>query len=128
MKYQNGTRRRRYAQRKSVQFFAATDGLIEISNGTDAISRLAAVGFVRAVYSMLLRDFNIDLKRKTIEDGTYVLFDYLESQTLNDYIAPELGLAYGRALALAVLELGYHREPVKQGGLLYLKNIRPIMY
>ena len=128
MKHSGSTKRRRHAQLKSVQLFAATEGLIVLSNGTDAITRQAAVGFVKAVYSMFLRDFNIDLKRKAIEDGTYMLFDYLESQTLNDYIAPELGLAYGPALALDVMELGYHKEPTKRGGRLTLKKIRPILY
>ena len=128
MKHSGSTKRRRHAQLKSVQLFAATEGLIVLSNGTDAITRQAAVGFVKAVYSMFLRDFNIDLKRKAIEDGTYMLFDYLESQTLNDYIAPELGLAYGQALALAVMELGYHKEPLNRGGRLTLKKIRPILY
>jgi hypothetical protein len=128
MKHSGGTRRYRYAQLKSVQLFAATEGLIMLSNGTDAITKEAALGFVKAVYSMFLRDFNIDLKRKAIEDGTYLLFDYLESQTLNDYIAPELGLAYGQALALAVMELGYHKEPPIRGGRLALKKIRPILY
>jgi hypothetical protein len=128
MGHSGGTRRHRYAQLKSVQLFAATDGVIALSNGTDAITRQATVGFVKAVYSMFLRDFNIDLKRKVIEDGTYILFDYLESQTLNEYIDPELGLAYGRALALAVMELGYHKEQPKRGGRLTLKKIRPVLY
>ncbi len=128
MKHSGGTRRRRFAQLKSVQLFAATDGLIAFSNGTDAITKQATLGFVKAVYSMFLRDFNIDLKRKAIEDGTYLLFDYLESQTLNDYIAPELGLAYGRALALAIMELGYHKEPPIRGGRLTIKDITPILY
>jgi hypothetical protein len=123
----SGTRRRRHAQLMSTQFFVATDGLIEVSNGTDAITQQAALKFTRAVASMFLRDFNIDLRNKSLEESTYMLFEYLRSQTLNDYISPELGSAYGRALAISVLEEGCHRELPSNEGHLILKRIAPIM-
>ncbi len=123
----SGTRRRRHAQLMSKQFFVATDGLIEVSNGTDAITRQAALKFTKSVASMFLRDFNIDLKNKSVEDATYALFEYLQNQTLNDYIDPELGLAYGRSLALSVVELGYHKDLPSNGGNLILKRIAPIL-
>jgi len=103
-------RRRRLAQKQAVAFFAATKDVILISKGTDAISKTAAKEFIFAVQPMLLHDFNVDLRTKPIEAGTYALFSYLESQTLNDYIEPQLAIFYGQALALSLIELGLHCE------------------
>lgn len=119
--------RRRLAQSKTVQFFAATGGLIEISKGTDGVTRQAAKDFSLAVYSMFLYDQRIDLKHKSLEEGTYLLFDYLQSQTLNDYIEPQMGLFYGQALAQAVIDLDYHNELVNPGFEWCIKSIRLVV-
>lgn len=116
-------RRRRTAQKQAVAFFAATDEVIQFSKGTDAISQTAAKEFVLAVQPMFLKDHNIDLKTKPIEDGTYLLFSYLESQTLNDYIDPTMALFYGQALAMSLIKLGLHSEKLAHDGTFVIRRL-----
>ena len=119
-------RRRRFAQQQAVEFFTATDGIIMVSKGIDAISQHASEGFVQAAYSMFLRDHNIDLRTQALEDATFLLFAYLESQTLNDHIEPELAFAYGQALALSLIKLGLHSEKAQAGYQFVIQGLKPV--
>lgn len=120
-------RRRRCAQQQAAAFFVATDDIIQVSKGTDAITQNACQGFVRAVNCMFLRDHNIDLRSRNLEDATFLVFSYLQSQTLNDYIEPKLAFAYGQALALTLIKLGLHAEKAATGNCFVLKKLTPLL-
>ena len=118
--------RRRQAQNQAQAFFGATDGIIDVSKGTDAITLNACKDFVQAVHTMFLRDHNIDLREKNLEDSTFLVFSYLQSQTMNDYIEPNMAFAYGQALALSIMKLGLHKEQAHKGYRLVITGFQPI--
>lgn len=118
--------RRRSAQNQAQTFFGVTDGIIQVSKGTDAITQNACKDFVRAVNTMFLHDHNIDLRRKALEEATYLVFCYLQSQTLNDYIEPKMAFAFGQALALSLIKLGLHKEQAQEGNKVVLTGFNPI--
>ncbi len=100
----------RLAEVQAAEFFIVTDGLIEASGGTDAISRHAAQKYVQAASNMFLEEHNIDLKHESIEDSTFLLFVYLQSQTEEYRIATALGAVYGHAFGQALIDIGFHDE------------------
>lgn len=118
--------RRRMAQNQAKAFFDATDGVIQVSKGLDAITQNACKDFVLAVNTMFLRDHNIDIRNKSLEEATFLVFSYLQSQTLNDYIEPNMAFAYGQALALGLIKLGLHQEKAQQGHHLVVTGFKPV--
>ena len=118
--------RRRMAQNQAQMFFVATDGIIQVSKGVDAITQNACKDFVRAVHSMFLHDHNIDLRCRALDEATFLVFSYLQSQTLNDYIEPDKVFAYGQALALSLIKLGLHREKAQEGHNIVLTGFNPV--
>lgn len=66
------------------------------------------------------------LSSMSIEKGTFALFQFLESQTLNLYIAPKEALAYAYALSLALVELGLHKEKPSDEKQFVVKRLVPI--
>jgi hypothetical protein len=114
----------RYAEVQAAEFFIVTDGLIEASRGTDAISRHAAQMYVQAACNMFLEEHNIDLKHESIEDSTFLLFVYLQSQTDEYRIATELGAVYGYAFGQALIDIGFHDEQPLQGCAKVVADVR----
>ncbi|NQZ12920.1 MAG: hypothetical protein HRT35_37715 [Algicola sp.] len=105
----------RCAEVQAAEFFIVTDGLIEASGGTDAISRHAAKKYVQAACSMFLEEHRIDLKHESIEDSTFLLFVYLQSQTDEYRIDTDLGSPYGHAFGQALIDIGYHEDQSLEG-------------
>ena len=81
---------------------------------------------MQAVHTMFLRDHNIDIREKNLEDATFLVFSYLQSQTMNDYIEPNMAFAYGQALALSIMKLGLHKDQAHKGHRLVITNFQPI--
>ena len=120
----------RAAQNGAKQFFAATDGTIQHTAGTGTIEKCAAKEFVRSVKPLFANYRPVmgstPLGSMSIDKGTFALFQFLESQTLNLYIDPKEAPTYSYALAQALADLGLHKEKSSDGEKFIVKCLTPI--